>query len=100
MPAPAWLALGATRLSSSRWASSRRPAHRLGRDRLLYAVVDGKRLQVRQRLLESQPLLVEVLAEAPQLERDLPARLLSAADYLDDLVEPAPVMRVQQLAAP
>src|ERR1700674_794078 len=98
MQAPAWSVWAATRRNSFRWASNRRPAHRLGRDRLLHPVVDGQSLQMRKRLLEGQSLLVKLLPGTPELKRDVPPRLFAGPpDDRDDLLEPADVMRLQHL---
>src|SRR4029077_11781101 len=78
-------------------ASNESPPHRLGRDRLAHPALHGEGLQVGQAFLQRKPLLVEVLARTPQLERDLPRGLLVTTDYLHDLVEPAPMMRDQRV---
>src|ERR1700687_3645673 len=94
-----WWVSGAPQPSSCRLESSGRPAHRVGRDPLAHAAVDRERLQVRKRLLERKPLLVEILARAPQLQGDLPPGLFLAADDRHDLLETSPVVGLQDLDA-
>src|SRR5437899_9570016 len=93
MPGLGWSGSAAIRRSSFRLASSRRrwrpPPHRGRADELHEAALDSERLQVREGLLQRKPLLVKVLALAPQLDRHLPCGVLAAGDDLRALVEPA-----------
>src|ERR1700682_3945956 len=99
MPDRGGSASAAIRRSFFGWVSNRRPAHDLGRSGLHHPSVHGQRLQVRQSLLKSQPLLVEMVPGTPQFERNLPTRFFPAADNLDDLIEAALVVRLQDLDA-
>src|ERR1700681_2373309 len=94
-----WWVSAVTQPSSCRSESGGLRAHRVARNGLQTARVHRERLQVRQRLLERKPLLVEVCARAPQLQGDLPSGLLAAADDRNDLLEPLPVVRLQDLDA-
>src|SRR6202158_247466 len=97
---PSFFRLG----SSLRWW--RPPPNRGRADQLLQAAFNRERLQVRESLLEGQPLLVEVLAGPPQLQSDLPRahsfvrmRVGFCGDNLHDLVEPARVVRGERTHA-
>src|SRR5437868_11685451 len=96
MQVPAWSGSAATPRTFFRLASSSPPAHGLRRDRLQDKTLDSESLQVGQSFLEGKPLLIEVLARTPQLHRNLPAGLFISSDDLEDLVEPALMVRGQR----
>src|SRR4029077_114818 len=85
--------------TSSRSESNPSPPHELRRDRLSHATLDGERLQVRETFLQSEPLLVEVFARTPEVERDLPSGFLVAIHDLEDLIETPTVVARQRLHA-